>query len=135
MRICTVDHAVRRATEFVVVAGRGFSEGGRTFFVLGIATPSLKSAGGGFCCAGTEDALLLVEWKSGPQRLELRDSFEAQSCLHAMTLGSDQGSDLRVVLRGVDDPKNLVLDWLQHPRYGSGRKTLTVSSGALVLAR
>ncbi len=125
---------LRRATELVVLAGRGFTDDGRTFFILGVATPSVQTPGAGFCGAGTEDFLLLIEWKDKPRRLELRDPLQVQSCLQSMVLASDQGSDLLVVLHGVDDPAKVVLSWLQHLRYGAVTRTLTVSRGAFVLA-
>ncbi len=43
---------MRRATELVVISGRGFSDGGRSFFVLGVAKPSEKNPGGGFAAPG-----------------------------------------------------------------------------------
>lgn len=125
---------LHRASDLVAVAGHGFSEGGRTFFVLGAAFPSVERQGGGYCGAGTEDYLLLVELKSRPRALELRDRIQVQSCLQSMALQSDQGSELRVVLRGVDDPEKIVLTWLQHPHFGPATKTLTSATGKFVVS-
>ena len=122
-----------RAEQWVAVAGRGFAEGSRTFVVLGAAIPSVAKPGLGYCGAGTEDYLLLIEWKTRPRRLELRDRVQVQSCLQSMALQSDQGSELRVVLRGIDDPGKATLTWLQHPRYGPATKTVTAKAGKLVV--
>ena len=125
--------ALRGASQLVAVAGRGFVEAGRTFVVLGVAVPSVATQGGGYCGAGTEDDLLLIEWKTRPARLELRDRFQVQSCLKSMELQSDQGSELRVVLSGIDDPGTATLTWLQHPRYGPATKTVTAPAGKFVV--
>ena len=125
--------ALRGASQLVAVAGRGFVEAGRTFVVLGVAVPSVATQGGSYCGAGTEDDLLLIEWKTRPARLELRDRFQVQSCLKSMELQSDQGSELRVVLSGIDDPGTATLTWLQHPRYGPATKTVTAPAGKFVV--
>ena len=122
-----------RAAQLVAVAGRGFSEGGRTFVVLGAAIPSVAKPGSGYCGAGAEDDLLVVEYKARPRRLERRDRVQVQSCLRSMALQSDQGSDLRVVLRGVDDPAKFSLTWLEHPTYDPATKTLIVDNGKFVV--
>lgn len=125
--------ALHRASQLVAVAGRGFVEAGRTFVVLGAAIPSVAKPGLGYCGAGTEDYLLLIEWKTRPRRLELRDRVQVQSCLQSMALESDQGSELPVVLRGIDDPGKATLTWLQHPRYGPATKTVTAPAGKFVV--
>lgn len=125
--------ALHRASQLVAVAGRGFVEAGRTFVVLGAAIPSVAKPGLGYCGAGTEDYLLLIEWKTRPRRLELRDRVQVQSCLQSMALQSDQGSELRVVLRGIDDPGKATLTWLQHPRYGPATKTVMAPAGKFVV--
>ena len=126
---------LRRAAQLMAVAGRGFTEHGRTFLLLGVAIPSVAKQGLGFCGAGTEDYLLLVEWMAGTRKLELRDRVQVQSCLKPMVLQSDQGTDLRVVLGGIDDPANFRLTWLEHPAYGPGTKTLAVDNGKFVVLR
>ena len=102
--------------------------------MLGAAIPSVERQGGGYCGAGTEDYLLLIEWQPRPRKLVLRDRIQVQSCLRSMALQSDQGSELRVVLRGVDDPEKVELTWLQHPHDGPATKTLTAAKGSFVLS-
>lgn len=124
-----------RASEVVSVGGdRGVLQGGRTFLVLGVAIPSVAKPGDGFCGAGTEDFLLLVEWKARPSKLELRDRLRVQSCIQSMELQSEQGSDLRTVLRSAGDPANFTLTWLQHSRYGPSTKTVTLFNGKFAVA-
>lgn len=126
--------ALRRAEQLVAVAGRGFADGGRTFVVLGVAIPSVDARGSGYCGAGSEDHLLLLEWKARLRKLELRDRVQVQSCLQPMALQADQGSELRTVLRGIDDPKRATLTWLEHPRYGPTTKTVTATAGKFVVS-
>lgn len=124
---------LRLASEVVSVGVKAFSQDGYTFLVLGVSTPSVVSPGSGYCGAGTEDVLLLVEWKTRPPRLVLRDRIQVQSCLQSMELRSDQGNELSKVLH-VENPAQFTLDWLLHPRYGSATKTLSVASGKFALS-
>lgn len=126
--------AMRQATQIIAVAGRGFSQDGRDFVVLGVAIPSVAKQGSSYCGAGSEDYVLLIEWHPRSRTLKLRDRLRVQSCLQSMELQSDQGSDLRVVLRGVADPARVDLTWLQHPRYGPATKTLTIGAGKFILS-
>ena len=134
----SVDPVVARhlqaATEVVAVAGRAFSQAERTFLVLGVARSSVARPGTGYCGAGTEDELVLFEWRPSPGRLELRDRLPIQSCLKSMELQSDRGTALRVVLGGIDEPARFTLTWLQHPQYGPATRTVTVDQGKFVLS-
>lgn len=124
---------LRSASEVVSVGAKAFSQDGYTYLVLGVSTPSVVSPSSGYCGAGTEDFLLLVEWKTRPPRLELRDRIQVQSCLQSMELRSDQGNELSKVLR-VENPAQFTLDWLLHPRYGSATKTFSVARGKFALS-
>jgi hypothetical protein len=126
--------AVHGATEIIAISARAFPDGNRSYFVLAVATPSVEPSGGGFCGAGTEDRLLLIEWQGKVRKLVLRDQFEIQSCLKSIALRSDRGSDLPTLLGKVGDPTHIQLTWLEHPKYHQVTTTLTAQDGKFVVA-
>jgi len=115
-------------TDLLAVGNRGFLQGGRTFIVLAITLPSTVNRGTGYCGAGTEDSLLLLEW-TPEHTLKLDDRLLVQSCLQSLALQSDQGSDLDVLFPATTNPAEIVLSWFEHPQYGSGKKTVSVKEG------
>ena len=124
--------ATRGASQTFVLGARAFDKDGHRYIVLAVAKPSVKEQGAGFCGAGSEDHLLLVEWKPGSQELALRDDMLVQSCLKSMALQSDQGSDLSVVTQGISQPEPLRLSWLTHPEFEGQTKTFVVVNGKWV---
>lgn len=125
--------AARGATEIIAISARAFQDGNRSYFVLAVATPSVERSGTGFCGAGTEDRLLLIEWQGKVRKLALRDQFEIQSCLKSIALRSDQGSDLPTLLGKVGDPTHIQLTWLEHPKYHQMTTTVTAQDGKFVV--
>ncbi|MFC5740443.1 hypothetical protein [Dyella tabacisoli] len=66
--------------------------------VIYVRIPSAPNAGGrGYCGAGDEDYMLLVERKE--RSLRLLDRLLIQSCLKNISLASDQGYDPRHALK------------------------------------
>jgi len=124
--------AIRGASQTLVLSARAFDKEGHRYFVLAVAKPSVKEQGAGFCGAGSEDHLLLVEWKTELQTLILRDDMLVQSCLKSITLQSDQGSDLSVAIQGISQPEPLRLSWLTHPEFEGQTKTFVVIGGKWV---
>ena len=120
------------ASQTFVLGTRAFDKEGHRYLVLAVSKPSVKKQGAGFCGAGSEDHLLLVEWKPGSQELALRDDMLVQSCLKSMALQSDQGSDLSVVTQGISQPEPLRLSWLTHPEFEGQAKTFVVVNGKWV---
>ena len=118
-----------RSSEVIAVGNEAILQNGRTFLVLGVAIPFIGKSGGGYCGAGTEDFLLLVELNARASRLELRDRLQVQSCVQSMELQSDRGNDLHTALRSAKDPANFTLTWLRHPRYGPSTKTVSPVAG------
>jgi hypothetical protein len=118
--------ALAGASELFVVGQRGFAQEGHHYLVLAAAKPSTAHGGSGYCGAGTEDKLLLVEWLPPKQMLQLRDTMEIQSCLKTFELASDQGNELKKVLGGITDPAEIQLTWLNHPQYGDSPKSVKV---------
>lgn len=128
----SLQRAVAGATNLIVVGDGEFQQDGRRYLMLGVAVPSKQANGVGFCGAGTEDKLLLVELGKS-HRLYLRDGLEIQSCLKSFALSSDQGTDLHVVLGSIADPSEFQLTWLMHPKYGDVSKTVHVRGGKLFI--
>lgn len=118
--------ALAGASELFVVGQRGFAEEGHHYLILAAAKPSTAHGGTGYCGAGTEDKLLLVEWLPPKQTLQLRDTMDIQSCLKTFELASDQGNELKKVLGGITDPTEIQLTWLNHPQYGDTPKSVKV---------
>jgi hypothetical protein len=129
-----INKAVRDATEILGVGSRAFASDGRTLFVLAVATPSVHRSGLGFCGAGTEDKLLLIEWRAKQGKLVLLDQLQIQSCLRSIALKSDAGNDLVTLLGGVKDPAQIRLTWLAHPTYQQATKTVTSQLDKFVVA-
>jgi len=117
------------ATDLFVVGQRGFARNGRDYVILAVAKPSTERNGTGYCGAGTEDQLLLLEWQPTTQTLGLRDVLALQSCLKTFELASDQGNDLKSLFSAFTDPTDLKLTWLNHPKYGDEPKSITVRNG------
>jgi hypothetical protein len=86
----------------------------------------------GACGAGTEDVLRLVEVSDRPVKLVERDSLLVQSCLRSLALIDDTGTTLRSRL-SRSDPTHLTLTWLDHPRFGSDARVVSVRNGKLEL--
>lgn len=126
-------NAIRDATEIIGIGARAFADGDRSYFVLAVATPSVERSGTGFCGAGTEDKLILIEWRGKTRKLVMRDQLEIQSCLKSIALQSDQGSELLRLLGKVDDPAHIRLTWLEHPKYHQTTKTVTSQGGKFVV--
>ncbi|MBX3618821.1 MAG: hypothetical protein KF891_02340 [Rhizobacter sp.] len=124
--------AMKSAEQYIVLGHQAFELEGKQFVVLAIAVPSTTTNGQGYCGAGTEDHLLLVEMQIKLHRLALRDDMLVQSCLKSMTLQSDRGSDLTAVL-GTTSPHPLQLTWLTHPTYEGQTKTYRVAQGKWVM--
>ena len=133
MRQVTMDGLLERtlsgATEVLVVGQRGFPREGHDYIILAIAKPSTEHNGLGYCGAGTEEKLLLIEWQRVQRSLRLSDVLEVQSCLKTFELASDQGHDLKSLLGGFVDPAELTLTWLNHPVYGDVPKSISVKDG------
>jgi hypothetical protein len=125
--------ALTGASQLLVVGKQGFTSDGRDYIVLAVARPSTSRSGSGYCGAGTEDKLLLLEWARETRTLLLRDSLEIQSCLRSIELASDQGSELVKVLGGIDDPASFRLTWLDHPKYGHSSREVIAKRGRLLV--
>lgn len=128
-----IRNALRDASELIGIGARAFPDGDRSYFVLAVATPSVERSGTGFCGAGTEDRLLLIEWQGKVRKLALRDQFEIQSCLKSIALRSDQGSDLPTLLGKVGGPTHIQLTWVEHPKYHQMTTTVTAQDGKFVV--
>jgi hypothetical protein len=78
-----------RAEEISLIFPDPIFELNSLFFVVLVREPSKSKRGTGFCGAGFEDYLLLIEAKS--KRLSLLDNILLQSCLNSKELASDKG--------------------------------------------
>lgn len=93
-------------------------------FIMMTREPSRPSAmGRGYCGAGYEDYLLLVEILG--RKLLLRDQFLLQSCLKSISMYVDQGDDHPK--NGLIDEKNGSLSYRLVDDDADKRRTLTVS--------
>ncbi len=123
--------ALRAADEYFIVGKRALQAQGHTYFFLMTQSASKTKQGGGFCGAGTEDSISLLELDPKTNGLSLKDSKLLQSCIESISLSDDTGRSLRNRLEGLDDLGNLTFDWLDNQRYGSGSRTVHVKNGKL----
>jgi hypothetical protein len=124
--------ALAASSEFFVVGRRVFSSDGKVFLLLLTQTLSKGTHGQGYCGAGTEDVLRLVELRSLERRLIQKDEVLIQSCLHNLALADDSGKSLRARLEDVANPQEITLRWLQHPQFGDSARTAEVSGNAVI---
>lgn len=120
------------ARESYFVGQQPFKTAPGMFLLLVTETPSPK-AGLSRCSAGTEDVVHLLEVL--PQRLQIRrrDHLLIQSCAENLALSDDSGQTLRSRLEGKSTDSALVLQWLDHPKYGSTSRELAVVGTKLVV--
>jgi len=129
--------ALKRAiatSDDVFIAGAAtFQQDGHTYFYLVTQEPSRENRGAGYCGAGTEDILRLIEIAKPPLHLIERDKLLLQSCLESIELDDASGASLRKQLERRTDPQHLTLTWSEHPKFGSAPKRVTVRDGRLAL--
>jgi hypothetical protein len=97
-------------------------------FVVVIRKPSTVRRGMGFCGAGLEDYLLLLE--VGNNKIVLKDELLLQSCLKSIALASDSGDDPIKALQANPATQEIFFQTLGQE---AGEK-VTVESGKFRLA-
>ncbi len=115
--------------------GNGFSDGGRVFYVLATSTDSKteESLGAGYCGAGAEQFLWLLELSARRDVLKLADSLLVQSCLKSLALVGDSELKLQEWSATISDPRSFTLQWLDHPDFGGDRRHVLVRGGRLLI--
>ena len=124
--------AIAGADEYFVVGRKPVHDGERVFVLIVTVTPSRAGRPTGFCGAGTEDALRLIEVDGRHRRLTQVSSMLLQSCTKNFALGDDTGTTLRSRLEDATDPGHIALTWLDHPVLGSGPRTIVIQGQSLV---
>lgn len=124
---------IAEADDTFVAGGQAFQQDGRTYFYLVTQAPSRENRQAGYCGAGTEDVLHLIELSKPPQRLIEQDTLLVQSCLESIELDDASGASLRQQLERRTDPQHLSLTWLGHPKFGSEPRRVKVHDGRLAL--
>ncbi len=113
---------LKRAGDVRLVGGPSNPES--QLFIVMTREPSRPNAmGQGYCGAGYEDYLLLVEILE--RKLLLRDRFLLQSCLKSISMYIDQGDDHSK--NGLIDDKNGSLSYRLVDDDADKKRTLTVS--------
>ena len=125
--------AVAASADAFVVGAKTFEQDGRTYLYLVTQQPSRSNRGAGYCGAGTEDVLRLVEVSKPSLRMVERDSLLVQSCLETIELEDDSGASLRERLGRFRTPGSLWLTWLSHPKFGSKPMQVKVRDARLLL--
>ncbi|SCX72058.1 hypothetical protein [Variovorax sp. EL159] len=129
----TLKRAIATSDDVFVAGAATFQQDGHTYFYLVTQEPSRENRGAGYCGAGTEDILRLIEIAKPPLHLIERDKLLLQSCLESIELDDASGASLRTQLEGRTDPQHLMLTWSAHPKFGSVPKRVTVRDGRLAL--
>lgn len=130
----TLDNALLkliRSVREVKAVGEGFSDSGRTFFVLAtsMASKADVSHGAGFCGAGSEQSLWLLELNVRRGVLKLSDALLVQSCMRSLSLVGDSDLKLGEWSGVISDPRSFDLQWLDHPDFGGYRKHILIRGG------
>lgn len=120
-----------RARERFFVGTSGSPMTGATYVVLVVQTPSTNTRATGYCGAGTEDTLYVLELRRSPLRLIPRDRLLLQSCVDSLSLADDTGTPLRTRLERSATAGCITLQWLGHPRFGDDAVSLRIESGKL----
>jgi hypothetical protein len=86
-----VSNHLMRAYDARMISDRS-DQSGKLFIVLSREPSRPNSMGRGYCGAGYEEYLLLIEISGA--KIELRDQFLLQSCLKSISMSIDHGDDL-----------------------------------------
>lgn len=129
----TLKRAIAASDDVFVAGAAAFQQDGHTYFYLVTQEPSRENRGAGYCGAGTEDILRLIEIAKPPLRLIEQDKLLLQSCLESIEFYDASGASLRTQLENRTDPQHLTLTWSEHPKFGSTPKRVTVRDGRFTL--
>lgn len=91
--------------------------------------PSKIPQSTGYCGAGYEDHLVLIEY--GAKKTTLRDDFPLQSCLNSVTLDNDGDDDILKSLLLSPSKRSIGFRWLADA--DDRQHTLTILNGKFVL--
>lgn len=112
-----------KRAEDVRLVGNPSNPGSQLFIVMTREPSRPDAMGRGYCGAGYEDYLLLVEILG--RKLLLRDQFLLQSCLKSISMYIDQGDDHPK--NGLIDENNGSLSYRLVDDDADKKRTLTVS--------
>jgi hypothetical protein len=111
--------ALARSENVFVVGKHAIVDGGNTWLLLVVQTPSRPDPGPARCGAGTEDTLHLVKLDRNQATLVDSSRLLIQSCLQTLDLDDNSGQSLQQRLEAVDDPARFTLRWLDHPVFNA----------------
>lgn len=103
--------------------------GAGNYLVLLARLPSKSPQSTGYCGAGYEDHLVLLEHSD--QKIVLRDDFLLQSCLKSISLDSDGNDDVLKAISVKPAQHAIEFRWLTNP--DDQDHTLTISNGKFSL--
>jgi hypothetical protein len=124
----TLAKEVADADAVFLVGGGAIRNGDHLQLLLAVSSPSRQNRTAGYCGAGTEDKLVLLDFQP-PASARPLDMLPLQSCLNDFLLDSDRGADLEQMLGRITDPTSFELAWDEHPKYGSGKKRVEIRNG------
>jgi hypothetical protein len=101
---------LKSAEEIALIFPDPITQLNSQLFVAMVREPSRSTQGAGFCGAGLEDYLLLIEVTS--KKISLLDTLLLQSCLTSKELASDQGNDPLKAMRIDPNKKSLTYKML-----------------------
>jgi hypothetical protein len=96
---------LKLAEEINLIFSNPITQPKNQLFVVLVREPSKNPQGTGFCGAGLEDYLLLIEVSS--EKISILDKLLLQSCLTSQELASDQGSNPLKAMRIDASKKSL----------------------------
>jgi hypothetical protein len=119
------------ADDVVQLNGVVYADAGQRIFFLVARLPSKTNNTMGYCGAGHEDYLLLIELH--PTQLVLDDKLLVQSCLTSLDFLSDKGDDVKFALKTSSTKPEIRTKWMNHPTFDSEEKSIVAQDGRLVI--
>lgn len=116
------------ATSFFPVFFSKPSDGGN-YLVLIARAPSKSPQGSGYCGAGYEDHVILLEYRN--LNIVRRDDFLLQSCLSSIALDTDDADDIMKAL--FIDPRNYSRRFRWITDSNNQNHTLSIANGKFLL--
>lgn len=105
----------------------GVQENGRRFLVLGVREPSQRVRPMGYCGAGFEDYVLLIEMVG--RKAVLVESSLLASCMKSISLISDSGGDPSEAIR-INSDSSFSFQWSKDPDEST--RTARIKDGRLI---
>jgi hypothetical protein len=127
----SLDNRTKKILNRSVQVGPVFSQSVRDhqYLVFISRVPSRTPQSPGYCGAGYEDYLVLLEYDG--KKISMQDEFLLQSCLKSIALDTDNGDDISKALVIDLERYSIKFRWLTNP--DDKDHTISISDGKFML--